>query len=60
MGANLTEANLIGADLSGANVHEAKFGDNQGISETIKRDLIQRGAIFEDSPGDRAKVLVPR
>jgi hypothetical protein len=28
----------------------ARFGNNQGISEDIKRDLIQKGAIFEDSP----------
>ena len=50
----------MGADLSGVNVNKAKFSYNQGISEAMKRDLIQRGAIFEDSPGDRAKVLVPR
>ena len=72
--ANLIEANLIGADLSnaqlfgadltdadlsGAKVENARFGDNSGISESLKRDLIARGAIFEDSPGDRSRVLAP-
>ena len=73
--ANLVEANLIGADLrnaqllmanlsdadlSGVNVSNARFRDNLGISESMEHDLIQRGAIFEDSPpGDRSGVLTP-
>ncbi|MCV3214453.1 pentapeptide repeat-containing protein [Plectonema radiosum NIES-515] len=67
-GANLMGANLIGANLSGANlsdvnlsdvnVKNARFGNNQGISEAIKRDLIQKGAIFADSPGDRSSILL--
>ncbi|GAX40488.1 pentapeptide repeat-containing protein [Tolypothrix sp. NIES-4075] len=57
--ADLSGANLSGANLSGANVKNARFGNNQGISELIKRDLIQKGAIFEDSPGDRSEVLLP-
>ncbi len=59
--ANLSDADLSGADLSGANVENARFGHNQGISKELKRDLIRRGAIFEDSPGDsdRSRVLVP-
>nr|WP_268932474.1 pentapeptide repeat-containing protein [Sphaerospermopsis reniformis] len=57
IGANLSLADLSGADLSGAAVKNAIFGDNQGISPAMKRDLIERGAIFEDSPGDRSRVL---
>ena len=58
-GANLSGADLSGADLSGANVENARFGNNQGISELIKHDLIEKGAIFEDSPGDRSSILLP-
>jgi Pentapeptide repeats (8 copies) len=47
--ANLSDANLSDANLIDANVKNARFGNNQGISEPIKRDLIQKGAIFEDS-----------
>ncbi|NEU77208.1 pentapeptide repeat-containing protein [Hassallia byssoidea VB512170] len=56
--ANLSRANLSRADLSGANVENARFGNNQGISEARKRDLIQKGAIFEDSHGDRSGILL--
>jgi uncharacterized protein YjbI with pentapeptide repeats len=55
-GANLSGANLSGANLSRAKVIHTRFGDNLGIPESLKSDLIQRGAIFEDSPGDRDKV----
>jgi Pentapeptide repeats (8 copies) len=65
--ANLSFANLIGANLdlanlSGTQVYKAKFGNNEGISESMRQDLIARGAIFEDSPGDRSesRTLVPR
>ncbi|HAX75849.1 MAG TPA: hypothetical protein DCY88_08425 [Cyanobacteria bacterium UBA11372] len=72
-GADLSGANLIGADLSGANlsranlsranlsravVKNARFGGSLGISESMKQDLIKRGAIFEDSPGDRSSIPV--
>ncbi|MBD2603180.1 pentapeptide repeat-containing protein [Scytonema hofmannii FACHB-248] len=62
--ANLSSADLRGADLSGAelrgaNVENAVFGNNIGISEARKRDLIQKGAIFEDYPGDRSSVALP-
>ncbi len=30
-----------------------------GISESLKRDLIARGAIFEDYIGARSSVLTP-
>ncbi|MGK7876595.1 MAG: pentapeptide repeat-containing protein [Xenococcaceae cyanobacterium] len=57
--ANLSNASLVNADLSGAQVKNARFGYNSGISEAMRRDLIQRGAIFQDSPGDRSGVLTP-
>ena len=60
--ANLSDADLRNADLtdvnlSGAEVKNTRFGYNKGISESLKRDLEERGAIFEDSPGDRSGVL---
>ncbi|MBD2694835.1 pentapeptide repeat-containing protein [Anabaena catenula] len=55
-GANLLFANLESADLREAKVENARFGYNPGITENAKRDLKRRGAIFEDSPGDRAGV----
>ncbi|NEQ58411.1 MAG: pentapeptide repeat-containing protein [Moorea sp. SIO4A1] len=62
--ANLIDANLSGAKLSGANligaeVKNAQFGYNSGIDQSMKGDLIQRGAIFEDLPGDRSESLTP-
>jgi uncharacterized protein YjbI with pentapeptide repeats len=56
---DLNWANLSGSDLSGANVNNARFGDNAGISDDLKEALIDKGAIFEDSPGDRSEVLSP-
>jgi uncharacterized protein YjbI with pentapeptide repeats len=58
--ANLSGAQLRGADLSntnlsGASVNNTQFGYNKGISESMRRDLIARGAIFEDSSGDRSE-----
>ncbi|MEG3844082.1 pentapeptide repeat-containing protein [Microcoleus sp. herbarium14] len=47
-GANLLEVNLTNANLSGANVESAKFGNNSGLAEDVKVNLLQRGAIFED------------
>lgn len=54
--ANLSNADLMGADLSnanlnGANVVNARFGSNLGLSDAQKKDLMQRGAIFEETPG---------
>ncbi|NER89029.1 MAG: pentapeptide repeat-containing protein [Moorea sp. SIO3A2] len=57
--AYLIYTNLSDANLSGAVVKNARFGNNSGIDESLKRDLIQRGAIFEDLPGDRSKRLTP-
>lgn len=52
-------ANLSGANLSEANVMSALFGDNEGISNLMKLDLIKRGASFEDPPEKRSKKEVP-
>jgi uncharacterized protein YjbI with pentapeptide repeats len=57
IGADLSRANLIDADLSETKVEKARFSSNLGISKSMKQDLIKRGAIFEDSPGDRSEVL---
>ncbi|BDA71571.1 hypothetical protein CAL7716_057370 [Calothrix sp. PCC 7716] len=57
-GANLSGANLQNANLQNANVTKTQFRNNEEISQSIKQDLIKRGAIFEDSPGDRSQVLV--
>ncbi len=51
---------LISACLSGAVVEKAQFGANLGLTEEMKLDLKRRGAIFEDSPGDRSGVLSGR
>ena len=45
-GANLRGANLNVANLNGAKVEKALFGNNEGIDEEMKADLIKRGAIF--------------
>ena len=57
--ANLIEANLTGVSFNNAIVKDAHFGSNTGMSRSLQQDLIARGAIFEDSPGDRSGVLVP-
>ena len=54
---NLFDADLSGANLSSAKVENSLFGYNKGISDSLRQDLIRRGAIFEDSPGDRSEVL---
>ncbi|MGI0494290.1 pentapeptide repeat-containing protein [Alkalinema pantanalense CENA528] len=61
-GANLSRANLSGADLREAVVTQARLIDVIGISPDDRADLEQRGAIFEDSPGDRgrSRSLIPR
>ena len=58
-GADLKGADMRGADLSGANVKNACFAYSSGILESLKQDLIERGAIFEDSPGDHSEVYSP-
>jgi uncharacterized protein YjbI with pentapeptide repeats len=62
---NLEQADLIGANLTGVSfdhsiVKDARFGSNTGISRSLQKNLIGRGAIFEDTPpGDRSGVLIP-
>ncbi len=46
--ANLIRANLTDINLSGAKVKNCRFGNNTGMTEFLKEDLIQRGAIFYD------------
>jgi uncharacterized protein YjbI with pentapeptide repeats len=55
--ANLRDANLSDANLSVIQVEKTRFRNNLGITEELKKDLINRGAIFEDSPGDRSGIL---
>jgi uncharacterized protein YjbI with pentapeptide repeats len=55
---NLYEADLGEASLNDANVTEAIFGNNLGISKEMEVDLIRRGAIFKDSP-DHSRTLTP-
>ncbi|MDJ0674225.1 MAG: pentapeptide repeat-containing protein [Calothrix sp. MO_167.B42] len=57
-GANLEYANLEGANLVRAKVKNARFASNPGISKQMKLNLIQRGAIFDDSSGNPSKVLI--
>ncbi|MCG9890381.1 MAG: pentapeptide repeat-containing protein [Thermosynechococcaceae cyanobacterium MS004] len=59
-GTDLRDADLTEANLRGAIVAKARFLFlGRGISSELKRDLQSRGAIFEDAPGDRGKVLSP-
>ena len=55
--ADLSRADLRGADLSVIQVEKTRFRNNLGITKELKKDLINRGAIFEDSPGDRSGIL---
>ncbi len=55
--ADLSNTNLSGTDLREAIVENTLFIDSEGISELMKQDLIYRGAVFDDVPGDRSKVL---
>ena len=43
-----SRAYLSDADLSDAIVEKAQFGENTGLSEEMKLDLKQHGAIFKD------------
>ncbi|MGL4502772.1 MAG: pentapeptide repeat-containing protein [Planktothrix sp.] len=45
-GADLREADLSRTKLENAIVLKARFGQNKGIDEALKADLIKRGAIF--------------
>ncbi|MBO3463023.1 pentapeptide repeat-containing protein [Aetokthonos hydrillicola] len=58
--ANLSGANLRDANLISAKVEKALFIETKGLTEDMKQNLKQRGAIFEDSPGDRSEVYAGR
>ncbi|MFW6359000.1 MAG: pentapeptide repeat-containing protein [Chroococcales cyanobacterium] len=45
-GANLEEVNLTNTNLSGANVEGAIFSTNAGLSEEMKQNLTERGAVI--------------
>ncbi|MDF5724067.1 MAG: pentapeptide repeat-containing protein [Rhizonema sp. PD37] len=53
--ANLINTNLTNTNLKGTKVENARLGWNQGLSEDVKLELKQRGAIFEDEPSDRTQ-----
>lgn len=53
VGANLTDADLTNADVAGT-----RFGNNSGLSDTDKRDLQSRGAIFIAPPSSDASAFV--
>jgi uncharacterized protein YjbI with pentapeptide repeats len=47
-GANLQEVNLSQANLSHTLVEEAVFGDNPGMSDSLREELLAGGAILRD------------
>lgn len=49
-GARLNDAKLVGTNLDNAVLTNTRFGNNLGLGDTTKADMIERGAIFEDSP----------
>lgn len=59
LGADITGANVEGANFSGANVEGAVMTNCHGLSPAEIADLQERGAIFEDSPGDRSALYSP-
>ncbi len=56
--ANLMNTNLTNTNLKGTKVKNARLGWNQGLSEDVKLELKQRGAIFEDESSDRTQSSV--
>jgi len=48
--ADLRRANLTNVKLKGAEVGKSQWGNNPGITAEIKQELIQRGAIFLETP----------
>ncbi|MCP2732096.1 pentapeptide repeat-containing protein [Limnofasciculus baicalensis] len=45
--ADLRGAKLFGTNLSGVNIHGTQFGNNSGLSEEMKLQLEQQGAIID-------------
>ena len=58
-GADLREANLRGASLNGVSVYRTQFSFAKGLSENRVRDLMQKGAIFEDASGEESLARSP-
>jgi uncharacterized protein YjbI with pentapeptide repeats len=54
-GANLRSANLVRADFSNTKVNSTQFAYSTGISASLKRDLINRGAIFDNIRSDESE-----
>jgi len=48
--ADLRHIDFSQVDLKTPNVTKTRFGYNKGISQIMRQDLEERGAIFEDSP----------
>jgi uncharacterized protein YjbI with pentapeptide repeats len=48
--ANLSNANMGGTEIDGTTVEKTRFWGSQGLSDELKQDLQNRGAIFEDVP----------
>lgn len=57
--ADLSDTDLWSVNLNGADVQNTRFNHAKGISEELKNDLIQRGAIFEDSPSKDSSINSP-
>jgi len=47
-GADLRQANLSQTNLTDANVEKTTFWQNEGLSDSLKQELTQRGAIVQD------------
>ena len=47
-GADLRQANLSQTNLTDANVEKTTFWQNEGLSDSLKQELIERGAIVQD------------
>ena len=57
---DLRKIDLTDADLTDADVTGTLFGNNPGLTEEIKHDLQQRGALFLDPPSSDVPSLVLR
>jgi uncharacterized protein YjbI with pentapeptide repeats len=56
--ANLSNADLTNADLRGASVEEAIFKNNAGISQLMRLELSQKGAILDNyDPPFRSNII---
>jgi uncharacterized protein YjbI with pentapeptide repeats len=53
---DLSRADLYRADFYGAKVQQAFFSNNPGLTDKEKADLMERGAVFQDSPESHISV----